>query len=63
YIIVVGERERSSEVLPVRDRKSGTIREIQLEELISEIKKILNGKPYKPLPLPNHLSRRPQFYG
>ncbi len=61
YTIVVGERERKSDVLPVRDRKTGKIREMQLGKLINEIKEVVRNRPSKPLPLPRHLSRRPQF--
>jgi threonyl-tRNA synthetase len=63
YIIVVGEKEAESKVLAVRDRKAQKIRKIPLEELLSEIEKLTKGKPFKPLPLPKHLSKRPQFYG
>jgi hypothetical protein len=34
-----------------------------LNELVTKIKREVEGKPYKPLPLPLHLSKRPQFYG
>ncbi len=63
YIIVVGQKEIESEVLPVRDRKTGEIRRITLEELTSQIEEIMKNKPFKPLPLPRHVSKRPQFYG
>jgi len=63
YIIVVGQKEIESNMLPVRDRRTGEIRKIKLKQLISEIKEIMKTKPFKPLPLPRHLSKRPQFYG
>ena len=63
YIIVAGQKEIESEVLPVRDRKAKQIRKMKLEELISEIKSHIQDKPFKPLPLPKHVSKRPQFYG
>jgi threonyl-tRNA synthetase len=63
YIIVVGQKEVESGVLPVRERKSGKIRKMKLEELIGEVEEIIKGKPFKPLPLPKYLSKRPQFYG
>ena len=63
YIIVVGQKESLSETFPVRDRKTGKIRSMKLGELIGEIEKEVKGKPFKPLPLPAYLSRRPQFYG
>jgi len=63
YIIVAGQKEIESEVLPVRDRKAKQIRRMKTEELISEIKSQVQDKPFKPLPLPKHVSKRPQFYG
>jgi threonyl-tRNA synthetase len=63
YIIVAGQKEIESEVLPVRDRKAKQIRKMKLEELIREIKSHMQDKPFKPLPLPKHVSKRPQFYG
>jgi len=63
YIIVVGQKEIESEVLPVRDRKAGEIRKMKLEELTIEIEGIIKDKPFKPIPLPKYLSKRPQFYG
>jgi threonyl-tRNA synthetase len=64
YVIVVGQREIESGVLAVRDREAhGKIKNIKLDELITKIKSKLVGKPFKPLPLPRNLSKRPQFYG
>jgi threonyl-tRNA synthetase len=63
YIVVIGQKEAESNILAVRDRKAEKIRKIKLEELISEVKEIIKDKPFKPLPLPKHLSKRPQFYG
>ena len=63
YIIVVGQKELESGMLPARDRATGEMRKLKLKELIAEVEKKLVGKPFKPLPLPKHLSRRPQFYG
>ncbi len=63
YIIVVGQKEVESGVLAVRDRKAREIRKMKLEELVSEIEETVKGKPFKPLPLPKHLTKRPQFYG
>jgi len=63
YIIVVGQKELESGLLPVRDRMSGKRRELKLEVLAKEIERNVAGKPFKPLPLPKYLSKRPQFYG
>jgi threonyl-tRNA synthetase len=61
YVVVIGQKEISSGVLAVRDRKVGKIRKMQLQELIDEIKRGTKGKPFKPLTLPKLLSKRPQF--
>jgi threonyl-tRNA synthetase len=63
YIIVVGQKEVESGVLPLRDREAGEIRKIKLKELTHGIEEKMKDKPFKPLPLPKHLSKRPQFYG
>ncbi|MEM3880220.1 MAG: threonine--tRNA ligase [Candidatus Bathyarchaeia archaeon] len=64
YIIVVGQRELESGVLAVRDREAhGKVQNLKIEELITRIIDKLQGKPFKPLPLPLNLSKRPQFYG
>ncbi|MBA7479247.1 hypothetical protein ES707_14681 [subsurface metagenome] len=62
YILVVGENEVNSDVLPVRDRNAGKqIRKMKLQELIAEITEKTADKPFKPLALPKLLSKRPQF--
>lgn len=63
YIVVVGQNELDSGVLPVRDRKAGKMRRMELGDLIGEIESLVAGKPFKPLPLPKYVSKRPQFYG
>jgi len=62
YVLVVGEKELSSDTLPVRDRSAGKqIRNMKLQELTVEIAEKTAGKPFKPLTLPKLLSKRPQF--
>jgi len=61
YVLVIGQREIDSSALPVRDRKTREIREMQLQQLINEIKKKTEGKPFQPSTLPRNLSKRPQF--
>ena len=64
YVIVVGQKEIESGVLSVRDRAAhGKVQSVKLDELIAKIQGDLKGKPFKPLPLPQNLSMRPQFYG
>jgi len=63
YIIVVGEREKGKERLPVRVRESKEPHEMSLEELQGKIHAETEGKPYRPVPLPVYLQDRPKFVG
>jgi len=63
YIIVLGEREVGTEEVPVRFRADGEIRKTTIKELAAEIKRQVKGKPYRPLPLPMRVQRRPRFVG
>jgi len=61
-IIVVGEKERSSGIYPIRLR-SGEQMMMSLDQLKSEVKKQREGYPSAKLPLPMMLSKRPVFRG
>ncbi len=61
YILVVGQKEITSEILSVRDRKAGKIRKMRLQKLVEDIKEETKNKPFKSLTLPKFLSMRPQF--
>jgi len=63
YVLVVGQKEIESGLLAVRARQSKDMRNITLQELTSEMETALRDKPFRPLPLPKLLSKRPQFYG
>jgi threonyl-tRNA synthetase len=63
YIIVIGQKELDSGLLPVRNRLTGKIEKMPVHTLVKTILKETKSKPFKPLPLPMELSRRPQFYG
>jgi len=63
YVVVVGQKELETGTLPARDRATGEMRKLKLKQLISEIEKTIGNKPFKPLPLPKYLSKRPQFHG
>ena len=63
YIVVVGKEEIDSKRLKVRIRESRGMKEMTTEELIGHIKAVVKGKPFRPLPLPKHLSKRPKFFG
>ncbi len=64
YIIVVGEKEIESKTLSVRDRElKGQQQNMTTDQLIAKVSEKIAGKPFKPLPLPIYLSKRPQFHG
>ncbi|ASJ08894.1 threonine--tRNA ligase [Thermococcus siculi] len=63
YIVVVGRNEKEQNTVTVRRRSDGKQVEMQLEDLIKEIKAQTEGFPYRPRPLPLLLSRRPKFRG
>jgi threonyl-tRNA synthetase len=64
YIIVVGEKEVESGMLSVRDRElKGQQLKMTPDQLIAKVSEKIAGKPFKPLPLPIYLSKRPQFHG
>ena len=61
YIVVFGDRELEGGKLPVRIRGIGAIREMELEELVSEIAERIRGFPSEPQPLPMILSKKISF--
>ncbi len=61
YIIVIGQKEIDSGILPVRDRETRKIRKMHLQQLVEIVKEKTQGKPFQPLTLPKHISKRPQF--
>jgi threonyl-tRNA synthetase len=64
YILVVGEKEVESGTLSVRDREAkGAQQNMTADDIVAKIKAKIEGKPFKSLPLPRNLSKRPQFHG
>ena len=64
YVAVVGKREVESGMLSIRNRQTGgKMENMSLNELITKIRDEIKGKPFKPLPLPKLLSKRPLFHG
>ena len=64
YIIVVGDKEIESGTLSVRVREEkGKQETLTAEQLIAKVSEKIAGKPFKALPLPLYLSKRPQFHG
>lgn len=63
YVIVVGDKELQGGKLNVYVRKENANREYQLDELIGEIRKETDGKPFRKIYFPREVSRRPVFRG
>src|SRR5579883_189306 len=61
YIIVIGEKEVNSTTLSIRDRKTGGVRELSVDELIGEIKTETKGKPFIKMNMSRYISKRPQI--
>ena len=61
FILVIGDKEAESTTLVIRDRRSGTQIESNIEELIESVRKETKDKPFMPLNLPKYLSKRPQI--
>lgn len=61
YILVIGEKEVSTEKFSIRDRKSGNVKELSIDDLIKEIKEQTKGKPLMKLNINRNLSKRPQI--
>lgn len=62
-IVVVGQKEIDTKKLQVRIREEGKIKPMTKEELIKWIKYQVKYMPFKQLPLPKELSKRPVFVG
>lgn len=63
YIAVIGEKEESEKSAMVRIRGGKEQKKMKIDELIKLIKKETEGMPFKSLPLPPELSKRPKFVG
>ncbi|MFH1570824.1 MAG: aminoacyl--tRNA ligase-related protein [Gemmatimonadota bacterium] len=63
YLVVVGPRERASGRLSVRCRRERGQREMGLDQLAARVREQTADRPFRPLPLPPCLSRRPIFHG
>ena len=63
YTITIGEEEKESGKLALRTRRTGKVSKIKEDKLIKKLKKQQEDMPWKPLPLPTLLSKRPIFVG
>ena len=61
YILVIGEKEKNSANLSIRDRQTGDVREISFDDFLKEINEQTKDKPFTGLNLPVYLSKRPQL--
>ena len=61
YTLVIGEKEVSAEKFSIRDRKSGSVKELSIDDLIKEIKEQTKDKPLMKLNMNRNLSKRPQI--
>lgn len=61
YSLVIGDNEVKSNQLVLRDRVNKSQHHVSLEEIVKMIESQIVDKPYLPLNLPSHLSRRPKI--
>ena len=63
FAVVVGEKELKDKKLAVRFRETGKVRRLSKPSLVNIIRRGTKGKPFKSLPLPKLLTKRPVFIG
>lgn len=63
YTIVVGDNELDADKLTVRVRETGEEAKFSKEQLVEVVHDITKGRPFKQIPLPVKLSKRPVFVG
>ena len=63
YAVVVGEKEKESGSLAVRFRETGKVGNMKPQDLVKIIREKTKDFPFKQLPLPRLLSKRPVFVG
>jgi len=60
-IVVIGDKEKKTGKLAVRFRETGKVKALSAQAITKQIKKDTDGKPFRPLPLPRLLTKRPVF--
>ena len=63
YLLVVGKKEQTSDRLNVRSREDRAQQEMGIDDFIQMVCQKTEGMPFRPLPVPRLVSRRPLFYG
>ncbi len=61
YIVTIGPKEVKSGKLAVRVRSEGEIKQMSIQTLVKRIKKEVETYPFRPLPLPVEVSKRPIY--
>ena len=61
YVLVIGEKEVNSPSLSIRDRTTGDVRQLSIEDFVKEIKNATDCKPISKLNSAILLSQRPQI--
>ncbi len=61
YIVCIGKRELDKQIFSVRERATGKIKQMKPKEFKKILLKAQGEMPWKPLPLPTLLSKRPKF--
>ncbi|MEM2095236.1 MAG: threonine--tRNA ligase [Candidatus Caldarchaeum sp.] len=63
YIATLGAKEARSGKLSIRMRGERKIRQMSVQTLVKRIRKEISGYPFRPLPLPTEVSKRPVYSG
>ncbi len=63
FAVVVGEKELKDKKLAVRFRETGKVKRLSKTSFVNMIKKEIGGRPFKSLPLPKLVTKRPVFVG
>lgn len=63
YVGVVGDRELKDEKITVTTRPANKRDVLTAKQLVDKIEEETKGYPFKPLPTPTFLSKRPRFFG
>jgi threonyl-tRNA synthetase len=61
YIIVIGEKEVNAAKLSIRDRKTSSVKEMTVDEMIKEIKEETKDMPFLKMNMSRYISKRPQI--
>ena len=61
YIIVIGEKEVNATKLSIRDRKTSSVKEMAVDEMIKEIKEETKDMPFLKMNMSRYISKRPQI--